>query len=154
MMKDHLKCCAPMCIGTVRVPKVRMELPLAAASAGPPAFERVSKRVAGRTLIWAPVSMRKRLPEILSKQRGGCPMCRPPWTLLTAGLPVFLPCEGARGTALARSVAKTLMEETEAGRLGGVVWTNVRQTSPCKFRPEFTDVVAGGVGGMLNGIDA
>ena len=82
-------------------------------------------------------------------------MCRPPWTLLTAGQPVSLPWEGARGAALARSIAETLMEETEAGRLDRVVCTKLRWASPCECRPEFTDVVArGGIGGMLNSIDA
>ena len=53
MIKGHSKRCEPMWSCAVRVPKVRIVLPFAAARTGNPLLERVSELEDGRTLTWA-----------------------------------------------------------------------------------------------------
>ena len=58
-------------MGTVRVPKERMLLPLAATNVGPFRPVREVALVAGRTLTWAPVSIRKRRFDMASITKSG-----------------------------------------------------------------------------------
>ena len=70
----------------------------------------------------------------------GCLSCRPPRTLLTAGLTISLCRIVARKTALARSVTKTMVKEADVR----VVWTwrvvavGARRRRPCRRRRGLT----------------